>query len=152
MSGVMLNWAARAGAPDITAKCVLMVLAEAADIRGETWISQGTLSERCGVRRETVCKAMGRLEEAGLISRERRSRDDGTRTSDCVRLCAPNAQMCDDNAQDNVRETGTQCAPNRTAEPPLNPQFKTIYVFKAPRYAEPGHIQDIRCVRPPASR
>ena len=122
MSGAILNWAARAETPDVTAKCVLMVLAEAADAEGETWISQGTLAIRCGVRRETVCKAMGRLEDAGLISRQRRSRDDGSRSSDCIRL---NAQTCDANAQANVRETSRQCAPDRTAEPPPNPQIKT---------------------------
>ena len=128
MSGAILNWAARADTPDITAKCVLVLLAEAADDRGETWVSQGTLAKRCGVRRETVCKAMGRLEAAGLISRQRRSRDDGSRSSDCIRL---NAQRCDANAQAEVRESGGQCAPNRTAEPLPNPK-KDIHTSSRP--------------------
>lgn len=132
MSGKILNWAARAPCGDVTAKAVLLILAEACDDNGETYISQDAVAERCCTRRETVNRAMKRLQSVGFITRSQRRRDDGYRSSDLIKLTLcdfgsrePNAR--DDNAHENgshVTLTSISCAPNRTAEPPVNPQIE----------------------------
>ena len=86
MSGRVLNWAARVSAGDLTANAVLMVLAEAADDGGKTFVGQETVAARLDTTRLTVNRALKRLEVRGLIVRSRRRREDGYRSSDLIRL------------------------------------------------------------------
>jgi len=127
MSGKVLNWAARAPVGDVTAKCVLLVLAEASDENGETWIGQETIAERCNVRRETVCGALKRLADRGLISRSKRRRADGYRSSDLIRLTLCEVNSREDNAHEKgsyVRLTGNlMCAKPDSRTLSKNPQI-----------------------------
>ena len=70
-------------------KLTLLALANYADQDGRCWPSQVTLTHDTGLSERTVWAAMQRLEAAGLISRERRRRSDGYRTSDLVTLTLP---------------------------------------------------------------
>lgn len=140
MSGHVLGWAAKASAGDPTAKAVLMVLAEAADTAGIVFLGQDTIAERCDTRRETVNRAIKRLEERGLLSRKRRNRADGSRTSDLIHL-----SLCDDMQRDEIahREgayvtiSQGQCDLNAQQEPPVNPQIKDISSEHLPEGPKP---------------
>jgi hypothetical protein len=69
------------------AKLVLLVLAEAADATGFTFLGQAELASRAELTRRTVLAQMAALEERQLITRERRfDPRTGFRTSDGVRL------------------------------------------------------------------
>lgn len=70
-----------------SAKCVLMILAEAADETGFTFISVSTIARRAEMSRRATQGALSRLEAQCLIAREMRHRPgDGGRTSDGVQL------------------------------------------------------------------
>jgi hypothetical protein len=68
---------------------VLLYLAERADEDGQCWPSVETIAEVTGWRERAVRYALDRLEQAGLIKRERRHRSDGARSSDLIVLCLP---------------------------------------------------------------
>lgn len=69
-----------------TAHHVLLALCERADKSGVCFPSQSTLAAMTGWGERTVRRGMAELEEAELIERSRRSRRDGSRTSDEIRL------------------------------------------------------------------
>lgn len=81
-------------------KLTLLALANYADQDGRCWPSQVTLTRDTGLSERTIWAAMQRLEAAGTISRERRHRSDGYRTSDIVTISLP--------ATDAVRENLTR--------------------------------------------
>ncbi len=135
MSGKILNWAARISTGDPTSKAVLLVLAEACSDNGETHLGQATIAERCDARRETVNRAMKRLEERGLIVRVARRRGDGYRSSDAIRLTLCDVNTRDVNAHEmdsHVTLSTISCDANRTAEPLVNPQIKDISSLAKP--------------------
>ncbi|MFZ2252669.1 MAG: helix-turn-helix domain-containing protein [Minisyncoccia bacterium] len=70
-------------------KLTLLALANYADQDGRCWPSQVTLTRDTGLSERTIWAAMQRLEAAGMISRERRRRSDGYRTSDLVTIFLP---------------------------------------------------------------
>lgn len=73
-------------APGASALLLLFILAEYAGPDGCCFPSQDTLSARSCLSVRAVRDNLKLLEEAGLISQERRTRRDGTRTSNLVRL------------------------------------------------------------------
>lgn len=70
-------------------KFVLVVLADYADDEHSCFPGQGLVAKRTGSSVSTVARAMKRLEEAGLVRRDRRFRKDGSRTSDRYFLPVP---------------------------------------------------------------
>jgi len=56
---------------DMTAKSVLISLADNANDAGECWPSIDTISERTCISRRSVIEAVQRLEAAGLLSADR---------------------------------------------------------------------------------
>ena len=76
-------------------KLLLIVLANYADENGRCWPSQATLSQKTCMSDRSIRTAFVRLEGLGLIIRERRTRKDGSRTSDMIQLCL-DAQTEDD--------------------------------------------------------
>lgn len=63
-------------------KFVLMAIADSADDFGEAKVSQSFLAWKTEFSERFVRKAIGELESAGLMSRVRTSRRDGTRGVD----------------------------------------------------------------------
>ncbi len=118
MSGRVLNWAGRADAGDAMAKAVLLVLAEAANEHGVTFVAQETVAKRLNACRATVNRAMKRLQVRGLIETSRRHRSDGSRSSNLIRL-----SLC------NSEQRNSECKPNVTQSdsitPKINPQSIT---------------------------
>lgn len=81
MSNEAINWAFRQKVPS-TEKFVLVVLADYADEEGSCFPGQKRIAEKVGGSERTVRRSLKSLEARGLIRRERRSRGDGSRSSD----------------------------------------------------------------------
>lgn len=121
-----------------------MVLAEAADTTGVVFLGQDTIAERCDTRRETVNRAIKRLEDRGLLSRKRRNRADGSRTSDLIHLSLRDDMQRDEIAQREgayVTISQGQCDINAQQEPPVNPQIKDISPETTPESPKPGNTK-----------
>ena len=74
----------KTGSP--TVKAVLLAIANYADEEGVCWPSQEQLAEDTELSRHSIMRAVEQLEELGLLSRERRHRKDGSRSSDLIML------------------------------------------------------------------
>lgn len=108
-----------------TQKFLLVALADFADEEDGCFPAQERLATMIGVQRQAVSRNLGALEESGLIARSRRSRSDGSRTSDrfvlAVGQCPRNVRTPETGPMsaksgDNVRQTGGH-------EPPENHQL-----------------------------
>lgn len=78
MSIAALNWAWHQECPNATSKLVLLALADKANEDGECWPGMGTVAAMAGISARQVSTHLGRLEDAGLLSRSRARRDNGT--------------------------------------------------------------------------
>lgn len=116
-----------------TPRFVLVVLADHADQAHSCYPSVGRISERTGLGASTIRRALGELQEAGLLRIEERSRENGSQTSSRYYLSAPNPDI--DPLSD--REGGSRIErgplPDRDGgglgsrgpiEPPLEPSSK----------------------------
>jgi hypothetical protein len=74
----------KVGSP--TGKILLLCLANYADDEWKCWPSQSTISEETEVSERATRDWLEKLEAAGFISRTRRTRKDGSRTSDLIHL------------------------------------------------------------------
>ena len=117
---------------------VLYALADFANEDHEAWPSHRTIAEWTGFDKRTIVRALESLQEAGLIQRQRRARDDGSMTSNQYRLrvtpqCQRDTPQChtvttpppeshqgsDTESLGVVSESHTM---NHQIEPPMNPQ------------------------------
>ena len=67
-------------------KLTLLMLANYADERLTCFPSQRTLSEDTGLSDKWLRQVLSSLENRGIISRQERRREDGSRSSDLIRL------------------------------------------------------------------
>jgi hypothetical protein len=79
-------WAKRTQTGSPTRRIVLYVLADYADEAGTCWPSQRTIADQTELNERTVRRALGELEEVGLIRRIQRARPNGSRTTDRIEL------------------------------------------------------------------
>lgn len=86
MSFQAQNWANQQKTGHISGRAILMTLANFADENGYCYPSQSRLAEDCECSERTIRQWLDKLEELGFISRIRRNREDGSRTSDLIRL------------------------------------------------------------------
>jgi hypothetical protein len=86
MSNAAVNWARRVTTGNPARKAVLMVLADYADEEWSCFPGQERLSTETELSTRTIGRALSDLEEVGLIRRARRTRGDGSRTSDRIYL------------------------------------------------------------------
>lgn len=87
MSVKLYGWAWGQRGISSTARLVLLALVERADNRKhECFPTQAQLAADTGLSAEVVGRRARELEGHGLLSRERRQRQDGSRTSDLYRL------------------------------------------------------------------
>lgn len=68
------------------ANAVLRILADRADAKGRSFPSQERLAEDADLSPRSVWAALKELEESGWITREKRQRRDGSRTSDLITI------------------------------------------------------------------
>lgn len=74
----------RMGSP--TRKCLMLLLARHANSDGVCWPGIERLALQAEVSEKWVRVCLGEFEEAGLVSRSPRYKDDGTRATDFIRL------------------------------------------------------------------
>lgn len=89
MSVKALTWAKATTTGSASRKLVLLVLADYADEAWSCWPSQATIAEETELSVRQVRRILADLEEAGIVRREQRRRDDGYRTSDRIFLTSP---------------------------------------------------------------
>jgi hypothetical protein len=124
-------------------KLLLIVLANYADEDGRCWPSQKRLGEDAGMSDRSVRTALVKLEEAGLIVRERRNRRDGSRGTDMIELHLERANDQRKNLPAEKSSSGKSCTDYRknlhelpenisglttfepTIEPSIEPSEKT---------------------------
>lgn len=82
MSNRAMAWAWGVDGLTTVQKLLLVALADFADEADSCYPGQERLAQLASTSRETVSRNLSRLEDLGLISRERRQRKDGFRTSD----------------------------------------------------------------------
>ena len=82
MSFQASTWAVKQEVGSPAEKLLLLLLANYADANGRTFVGQKTLAEDAGMSTRTVSRHMIALEKTGLITRHKRFREDGSRTSD----------------------------------------------------------------------
>lgn len=84
MSVQAITWALDQTCATATEKAVLLVVANYVGPDGTTFVGQETISEQACCSIKTVERALATFEKAGWITRERRHRKDGSRTSDLI--------------------------------------------------------------------
>lgn len=80
------GWAWATKRPNLAEKLILLCLAKHAGFSAECFPNLETLCDLTGVSRRQAIRAIQALEKDGLISRERRKRQDGSQTSNLYLL------------------------------------------------------------------
>ena len=111
MSIQAVAWAISQQVGGPAGKVLLMCLANYADEKGLCWPSQATISREAELGVRTTRDWLKKLEQMGFIERTERRREDGSRTSDFIRLCMERAPSGDNGAPDR-----------KSAKPPQNKQ------------------------------
>lgn len=120
MSYSAMAWAREIKTGSATIKSVLLAVANYADEEGVCWPSQEQLAEDTELSRHSIMRALDQLEEMGLLSRERRHRGDGSRSSDLIMLDLSST------VQRSTQQRSTQQQPKSqgaTAEPIIEPSL-----------------------------
>jgi DNA-binding MarR family transcriptional regulator len=86
MSFEAMAWAINQEVGNTSAKFVLLMVANYADEKGRAWPSQERLAEAIEGSRHTVMRALDFLEEKAFLTRVRRHREDGSRSTDVIHL------------------------------------------------------------------
>ena len=128
MSVQAITWAFKSQPKTSSMKLVLLVLGNFADAHGVAYPGQKKIALETGLSVRTVNSALASLEDDGFINRERRSRSDGTRSSDLYTLNLDNVQNLQVGHEDNMQMTTRQHAkfayqykPNGLSEPVREP-------------------------------
>lgn len=118
-----MAWARGIKTGSATVKAVLLAIANYADEEGICWPSQEQLADDTELSRHSVMRAIDHLEELGLLSRERRHRQDGSRSSDLIMLDLSRTQLRSTELR-STEQRSTQQQPKShgaTAEPVIEP-------------------------------
>ena len=107
MSIQAVSWAMsqRVGSP--TGKILLICLADYANEQGECWPSQKTIADNTELSERATRDWLKKLEAKGFISRSRRHRTNGSRTSDLFVLNLFLAPKSDKNNQTAESKSGS---------------------------------------------
>ena len=126
-------------------KLTLLALANYADQDGRCWPSQVTLSHDTGLSERTIWSALKKLEDAGLLERVKRRRQDGYRTSDRFTLIFIATAASDGNLTRKSRQPHSQMASTllavvarpTTLEPSVEPLEEPLEAAQAQSQAKP---------------
>lgn len=135
MSYRALHWAWTREGLTSTQRVLLVALADMADESESCYPGQKRLARMCACDPGTVSRAMKALEQKGLVSRERRVRENGSRTSDRYVL-AVGGDSLDGNLQDcNLPDPRLQFGgdqnPQRTTSSNTSSNRPSSFVFEA---------------------
>ena len=111
MSVQAITWALDQSCATATEKAVLLVVANYIGPDGTTWVGQETIATQACCSVKTVERSLSSFEKAGWISRERRHRKDGSRTSDLIVSHGPKHPERREN--DQTDRKSDRSSPNR---------------------------------------
>lgn len=87
MSIEAIGWAfKKCNLNDPTAKFVLIAICNYADEDDKAWPSHATIARITGYSKRTIQAAVGRLEDAGVITRTERARENGSQSSSTITI------------------------------------------------------------------
>ena len=111
MSLQAMAWARAMRTGSATVKSVLLAVANYADEEGVCWPSHKQLCEDTELSRNSIIRALDQLQDMGLLTREGRYRNDGSRTSDLIML--------------DLGASAIQAPPRPTEAPPRPTQLRS---------------------------
>jgi biotin operon repressor len=135
MSYSAMAWARGIKTGSATIKSVLLAVANYADEEGICWPSQEQLADDTELSRHSIMRALDQLEDMGLLSRERRHRGDGSRSSDLIMLDLSQSST----EQRSSQQRSTQQQPKShgaTAEPIIEPSLSRNSATRVKRNSE----------------
>lgn len=112
-------WAKRQFPGNVSAKATLCAIADYADEHGECWPSRRQLADDTNQSVETISRRLRDLEQAGYIERTERTRDNGSRTSDHIRLLMGRAADTPPRQSDDAPLVNLTRPPCQSDEAPL---------------------------------
>lgn len=126
MSIEALNWAFDFEAKSSSEKAVLLALANYVGGDGRCHPGQESIAKKASCTDRTVRTVLADLEERGIIARERRERQDGSRTSDTIILLVFASQPENSSGRENANRKIMSSQPENssgltTFEPPVEP-------------------------------
>ncbi|MFB0491970.1 pyocin large subunit-like protein [Methylobacterium sp. OAE515] len=135
MSNDVLNWAKKVTVGGQTRKAVFLILADHADDKGRAWPAQETIADTLEMSVRTVRSAIAELCEAGLLTRKKRWRPDGTRATDILKFdmdlvnrqelpVKPEQPANERRITGKSRQTHRQMAPEQPAGAAGNPSLE----------------------------
>jgi biotin operon repressor len=133
MSYSAMAWARAIKTGSATTKAVLLAVANYADEEGICWPSQEQLAEDTELSRHSIMRALDHLEDCGFLSRERRHRGDGSRSSDMIMLDLSRTQQRSTQLRSSEQRS-TQQQPKShgaTAEPVIEPSIPSLSAREA---------------------
>ena len=112
-------------------KLTLLMLANYADERLTCFPSQRTLSEDTGLSDKWLRQVLSSLESRGIIARQERRRDDGSRSSDLIRLVgfsgveesSGGGELTSGGVGNSLPEGGELTSPHEPITYPINPNL-----------------------------
>lgn len=108
MSNAAITWAVSLKLPS-SQKLVLILLANYADESGYCYPGQEAMAEKTGLSSRTIRRAIQSIEDAGLVRREKRYREDGTRNSDAYFLNVQPVEKFRNEGQEEHGDYRTYC-------------------------------------------
>ena len=115
MSWEASTWALSQKTGSPSGKAVLLCLANYADDKGRCWPSQNTIAKQTEQSTDSVQRRIKKLEERGLLARNRRIRQDGGWSSDLFVLLMPGIDPPPNGGVTRTRKSVPQSAvPQRT--------------------------------------
>ncbi|MFG1247630.1 helix-turn-helix domain-containing protein [Xanthobacter flavus] len=112
-------WAKRQFPGNVSAKATLCAIADYADEHGECWPSRRQLADDTNQSVETISRRLRDLEQAGYIERSERTRENGSRTSDHIRLLMSRAADTPPRQSDEAPLVNLTRPPCQSDEAPL---------------------------------
>lgn len=98
-------------------KAVMLVLADYADADWSTFAGQGRIAAEAEISERTVRRILADFEAEGLVRRQRRHREDGSRTSDRIKLVHGVIVALPDTMADRAYRTLWPPLPDTVTEP-----------------------------------
>lgn len=109
-------------------KLVLLALADHANDQGDAWPSVETLAKKSSTSSRTVLRILKELESSGWLTRQKRSRKNGSRTSSLYRLAL--GDKLSPRAPDDSFWNDTADVTNQAANRPLSTSAVTTRTIK----------------------
>lgn len=133
-----IQWAYEQNGLGGTTKFVLVTLSKHSGMDRRCWPSQRLLTQECDLSERTIQASLNRLQNAGLITREKRNTAGG-RATDMYRVCLPDVEVEESQPADAAPTPNPQMLPLVPADPAgTYSAFKSLKVHRKSTGASPA--------------